>query len=72
MQISNRESVTLYVLGIAATMGQRITRPIRNFNVENRAAKALESQKKAPKAAPKHASTVDAISHIQQSETCFI
>ncbi|RUS78006.1 hypothetical protein EGW08_014223 [Elysia chlorotica] len=46
-------------------MGQRITRPFRNFNVENRAAKVLERQQKTPKAAPKHATTVDAISHMQ-------
>ncbi|GFR94241.1 NADH dehydrogenase [ubiquinone] 1 alpha subcomplex assembly factor 4 [Elysia marginata] len=49
-------------------MGQRLTRPIRNFNVENRAAKALERQQKAPKAAPKHASSVDAMSHMQQDK----
>lgn len=50
-------------------MGQRLTRPIRNFNVENRAAKAIERQQKAPKAAPKHAGTMDAISQTQQEKT---
>ncbi|GFO06644.1 NADP dehydrogenase [ubiquinone] 1 alpha subcomplex assembly factor 4 [Plakobranchus ocellatus] len=53
-------------------MGGRITRPIRNINIENRAAKALDRQKKAPKAAPKHATTVDKLSQMQQEHPEFL
>ncbi|XP_064594444.1 protein NDUFAF4 homolog [Liolophura sinensis] len=34
-----------------------VTKPIRNFNVENRAMRAMDRQAKAPKAAPRHETT---------------
>lgn len=34
-----------------------VIKPIRNFNVENRAMRAMDRQAKAPKAAPRHETT---------------
>jgi len=35
----------------------KASRPIKNFNVENRAHKAIENHKTKPKVAPRHRST---------------